>query len=268
MGHFSHREAEGHGSTGATDRVVLRHPDGNVTIKAVTGSSGGVSLNTVIDGTETEIISLTTIGGGASPIGSMMQYAGDTAPDGWLLANGATVSKTGTYAALFGVVGYKFDTSLSGDNFKLPDMREKFPVGANGTGGDIFENVGDDGDASLRDAYLPNHTHTITRALTGTVDTADDSGTVTGTGTAFVTECADGHQIRIGTTGGANSDGWFVIDSITSDTVLTTTTNGTAEDDVTAYCWPRTEPTVVDLGGTLSGASGTAVTGSGIMAGR
>lgn len=52
--------------------------------------------------------------------GMIMPYGGTTAPAGWLLCNGATISKT-TYSALFAVIGYRYGGS--GNNFVVPDMR-------------------------------------------------------------------------------------------------------------------------------------------------
>jgi hypothetical protein len=52
--------------------------------------------------------------------GMIMPYGGDTAPPGWLLCNGVTVSSVDN-AKLFAVIGYKFGGS--GPYFSLPDMR-------------------------------------------------------------------------------------------------------------------------------------------------
>ena len=61
-----------------------------------------------------------------APAGSILLYGGSSAPAGWLLCNGATLSTT-TYAALFAVVGYTYGGS--GGNFLLPSMTNKFAFG-------------------------------------------------------------------------------------------------------------------------------------------
>lgn len=52
--------------------------------------------------------------------GMIMPYGGTTAPTGWLLCNGATLSTT-TYPALFAVIGHTYGGS--GNSFAVPDMR-------------------------------------------------------------------------------------------------------------------------------------------------
>lgn len=64
------------------------------------------------------------------PTGSTVDYVGDTAPTGWLLCNGQSVSRA-TYADLFALMGTKFGGS--GANFNLPDTRRRLILGAGGT---------------------------------------------------------------------------------------------------------------------------------------
>lgn len=63
--------------------------------------------------------------------GMMLDFAGGTAPAGYVLCNGASYSTTGTMAALFAVIGYTFGGS--GPNFNVPDYRGRTSVGT-GTG--------------------------------------------------------------------------------------------------------------------------------------
>ncbi|RTL04649.1 tail fiber protein [Candidatus Dependentiae bacterium] len=64
--------------------------------------------------------------------GMMMPYAGSSAPSGWLLCYGQSISKT-TYANLFDVIGYTYGGS--GDNFNVPDMRGRAFIGLDNIGG-------------------------------------------------------------------------------------------------------------------------------------
>ena len=65
-----------------------------------------------------------------NPPGTIMAYAGDTAPAGWFLCNGAYLDRT-QYANLFNVVSTRFGTSAS-TNFAVPDFRGRFLRGRDG----------------------------------------------------------------------------------------------------------------------------------------
>ena len=62
----------------------------------------------------------TNIGADAIPPGTMMAYGGKSVPDGWLLCNGATISRT-TYAKLFAAIGTAWGAGDGSTTFKLPD---------------------------------------------------------------------------------------------------------------------------------------------------
>ncbi|QTM02061.1 phage tail protein [Mannheimia sp. ZY171111] len=61
----------------------------------------------------------------ASFVGSVAYFATDTAPNGWLKANGAAVSRT-TYAELFAKIGTTFGAGNGYSTFNLPDLRGEF----------------------------------------------------------------------------------------------------------------------------------------------
>ena len=62
---------------------------------------------------------------GMIPSGAVMYFAGQTAPTGWLKANGAAVSRT-LYAALFQAVGTTYGAGDGRTTFNLPDLRGEF----------------------------------------------------------------------------------------------------------------------------------------------
>jgi microcystin-dependent protein len=65
------------------------------------------------------------------PIGSIMPYAGSTAPAGYFLCDGSEV-QISAYSDLFNVIGYNYKatSALRGLNtFGLPDLRGRFPLG-------------------------------------------------------------------------------------------------------------------------------------------
>ena len=60
--------------------------------------------------------------------GAVMSFAMNTAPTGWLKANGANVSRT-TYANLFAAIGTTYGAGDGSTTFAVPDMRGEFPRG-------------------------------------------------------------------------------------------------------------------------------------------
>ena len=64
----------------------------------------------------------------AIPSGAVMYFAGQTAPSGWLKANGAAVSRS-TYAALFAAIGTTYGAGDGSSTFNLPDLRGEFVRG-------------------------------------------------------------------------------------------------------------------------------------------
>lgn len=110
-----------------------------------------------------------------TPVGAILVYSGLTAPNGWLLCNGSEVSKE-NYPRLFSVIGNLYGSSSNANNFVLPDLQERIPVGKKNT-----TNVGDLGgnnSITLSENQLPSHNHTGTTASGGGSHshTVSDSG--------------------------------------------------------------------------------------------
>lgn len=61
------------------------------------------------------------------PVGTVLCYAGNTPPDGFLECNGASVSRL-KYRALFHKIGTTYGSD-SDSTFKLPDLRGEFVRG-------------------------------------------------------------------------------------------------------------------------------------------
>lgn len=66
------------------------------------------------------------------PTGGIIPYGGSTAPTGWLLCDGAAVSRS-TYADLFAIIGTTFGAGNGSTTFNLPNLTGKFPQGVDGT---------------------------------------------------------------------------------------------------------------------------------------
>lgn len=92
--------------------------------------------------------------GSGIPAGNIGWFAGTTPPDGWMVCNGAEVSRT-SYAALFAVLGTTYGEGDGEATFALPDLRDRVAWGGTGVGAvkaaglpdlsGIVENVGKEG---------------------------------------------------------------------------------------------------------------------------
>jgi microcystin-dependent protein len=88
-----------------------------------------------VNGTTAATISTAGIVSGGIPAGAVMPFAMNSAPSGWLAADGTEYSKTGTYAALFAAIGTTHgETNGSGgagtSHFRVPDLRGIFVRGS------------------------------------------------------------------------------------------------------------------------------------------
>lgn len=104
--------------------------------------------------------STTTVGGttiSTIPAGAVMAFAMDTAPSGWLAANGAAVKRTGTggYPALFDAIGTLYGVGDTLTTFNLPDLRGYF---VRGSGTNIDGTVSGVFGAKQADEFK-SHTH-------------------------------------------------------------------------------------------------------------
>jgi microcystin-dependent protein len=130
----------------------------------------------------------------ATPAGVISQFAGSSAPVGYLLCEGQAISRT-TYAGLFAVIGTTYGAGNGSTTFNLPDLRTRIPAGKNVSG--TFGTLGSTGGTEqfqLGVANLPSHTHTFSA-------TTSDAGAHTHTysGTTSTTG-AHQHNIFIGGT--------------------------------------------------------------------
>lgn len=72
------------------------------------------------------------------PTGSVIPFAGETPPEGFLLCNGQEVSRI-TYARLFNVIKEKFGAGDGVTTFKVPNLVEKFIEGTESNVGQTME---------------------------------------------------------------------------------------------------------------------------------
>ncbi len=116
------------GSLLAEDAITINET-GNVVIQNPVEMQSIVKIQYNKDGKGSVSLTLQDILRQLTPPGSIQPYGGTTAPEGWLLCNGDSVSQD-DYPDLFDVIGTNFGTDGSG-NFNLPDLRGMFLRGKN-----------------------------------------------------------------------------------------------------------------------------------------
>ena len=99
------------------------------------------------------------------PIGTIVPFAGDTPPAGWLICNGQQLAKD-DYPELYDICDQAYGFVMTPDtSFRVPDLRNAFVRGHAGA----IDNLGDAGgnaSTTLTTANLPAHTHDYTLRTT------------------------------------------------------------------------------------------------------
>lgn len=95
----------------------------NEFVKGVTGSNATLTI-TKGNGTTSTIDLIPAI-----PAGTVQMFAGKTIPAGWLLCNGANISRT-TYSALYNVIGTTYGAGNGSTTFALPNLIDRVVQGA------------------------------------------------------------------------------------------------------------------------------------------
>jgi len=144
---------------------VVDKPETNSNGDPVQSASRGfVELLRRNNGIAWRVFSGTTVSavaapGGETPVGTSIEGYWTTAPEGYLLENGAAVSRT-TYASLFAVIGTTFVAGDGSTTFNLPDSRGR--VAVNKSTDTEFDVIGEKYGAkthTLTVAEMPSHTH-------------------------------------------------------------------------------------------------------------
>ncbi|WP_350348010.1 tail fiber protein [Agromyces sp. G08B096] len=94
------------------------------------------------------------------PTGAVEAFAGSAAPAGWLLCDGAAVSRT-TYADLYALIGSTYGAGNGSSTFNLPNLKGRVPVALDAAQAE-FNAMGETGGAkthTLTIAEMPNHSH-------------------------------------------------------------------------------------------------------------
>jgi len=122
-------------------------------------------------------------GGVSVAAGTISAFAGSVAPGGWVVCNGAALSRS-AYGALFNAIGVTYGAGDGSTTFNVPDLRGEFLRGLDqGRGVDAGRALG----SAQADSVGP-HTHAIPKAggvggsnVDGVITDLDNGSTVTAT---------------------------------------------------------------------------------------
>jgi microcystin-dependent protein len=181
--------------------LVLSVVIGGLAIHGVIAACGSIKSKAV----DAQASDVAAPGDTSVPPGTIVAFAGMTAPAGWTLCDGSLVSRT-TYAGLFAAIGINFGGGDGISTFNLPDLRGRFLRGMDGGAG--------------RDPDAANRTASNTGGPTGDAVGSLQSDATAIPSTPFITENTGNHTHANGT-----FDRLLVHDGAS-------TTNGTALDNV------------------------------------
>lgn len=145
-----------HSKVTLIDRPAASSPAmvANTGILYVKKSSGCSELFFDTDDNDTlDEIQLTMQGAIRMPAGTIMMYAGDSLPTGWLWCDGEEYARTG-FPDLFTAINTTYGSS-TGSTFKVPNMKDRFPLGK--------------GDTYALGASTGSMTHDHVKTVSGTI---------------------------------------------------------------------------------------------------
>jgi microcystin-dependent protein len=145
------------------------------------------------------------------PSGTVLPFAGTTAPIGFLLCSGQAVSRS-TYSDLFAAIGTTYGAGDGSTTFNVPDLRGRVPAGKDDMGGGAAGRLTSGGSGlagttlgaaggaetqTLTTAQMPSHNH----------GQAAGAGFVTYGGGSGIATLANGADIPLYTAGITNTGG-------------------------------------------------------------
>lgn len=122
----------------------------------------------------------------AGMTGTVLPFAGSTAPDGWLLCFGQAVSRT-DFPNLFARIGTTFGAGDGSTTFNVPDLRGRVAAGKDDMGGTAASRLTNSGTGNpglngatlgavggadrhtLSEAQIPPHSHTVNNSASTTI---------------------------------------------------------------------------------------------------
>ena len=155
------------GNDGET-KITISGASSNVSTITILGKGGNVNNTNIakfeMNGTNPIVKSFGSFeGNGITPIGGIIMWGGSVSgiPSGFRLCNGDSLSKSANnneFLALFNALGYIHGGS--GDNFNIPNLRDKFVVGAHADNSDTtYPQIKPGATGGGADTTLPTHFH-------------------------------------------------------------------------------------------------------------
>lgn len=163
---------------GSGDLPSHTHAASDITSGTLAVARGGVPQ----DGEENQVLKwesgapawAVNSGGGGSgvPVGTVVPFAGTSAPSGWLFLYGQAISRD-DYSSLFAALGTTYGAGDGSTTFNLPDLRGRVVAGKDDMGGTSAnrltspingDNLGANGGSeshTLTTAQMPSHNHVI-----------------------------------------------------------------------------------------------------------
>lgn len=195
------------GSANATYRMAIYVSDGtNFRTIARVGTLGlQNSDNVSMTGGTIDGFAINGISAFLLPTGSILPYAGSSAPTGFLLCYGQEISRT-TYGDLFTAIGTTYGVGDGSSTFALPDLRGRVIAGkddmggssanrltdqSGGVDGDVLGDTGGSETHTLITSEMPAHTHQMTNSSGGSVN-GSNPGTFNTPGGTFNTGSTGG----------------------------------------------------------------------------
>lgn len=151
--------------------ATLAGTSSGVSVSGTLSASGSLSVTGAATLSSTLAVSgdITQHGQLIVPIGTVLDYAGGAAPNGWLLCFGQAVSRT-TYASLFALLSTNFGAGDGSTTFNLPDLRGRVVAGKDdmgGTSANRLTNQSGGLNGDLLGATGGAETHTLTTGESG-----------------------------------------------------------------------------------------------------
>lgn len=140
------------------------------------------------------------------PAGTCVDFAGTSAPAGWIVADGSAISRTGANGAIFAALGTTWGAGNGTTTFNMPDFRRRATIGSGGTAtfgpANTVGSVGGEEGHTQSIAEMPSHNH-------GGATGGGTTGTVSSDHTHAVSGSINTYSATGGGAGGfiANTDG-------------------------------------------------------------
>lgn len=164
------------GTAGMTSPLKLS--DGTAAAPALTFSSApSWGLYKTATGIGLSIGGVFVVELGGTPTGAILEFAGATAPAGYLLCYGQAISRS-TYSQLFDVIGTEHGAGDGSTTFNVPDRRGRVGAGVDNMGGsdasrlassastaaarNTLGGVGGASSITLTTSTMPTHSHGVT----------------------------------------------------------------------------------------------------------